>query len=390
MSLVQSLKDTLVERKKKGRLRQLTLPEYSVDFCSNDYLSLSTSPLFRDSFLERINAIPPDLPIASGGSRLLSGNSEAAESVERFLAGFHDAQAALLFNSGYDANVGVLSCIPQPGDIILYDELIHASLHEGMRLSRAEIKIALDHSCPESLKQRLIEHKETSRNIFVVVESVYSMDGDIAPLDQLVKTVEESGLQNVYFIVDEAHATGVLGPKGAGLVQMMDLQSRMFIRVHTFGKALASHGAVVLCCNTTRHYLINYAKTLIYTTAIGIPFLCSIGTAYRLLETGQTDKMQSHLQSLIQHMHAKLLPLSNTKLQVDHHPTSPIFSLRTPMPKHLAETCLWHGYGVRAIMSPTVPVGKERVRVCLHAGNTFEEVDGLVGIIEKWLLNSKL
>ncbi|PLB49369.1 7-keto-8-aminopelargonate synthetase [Aspergillus steynii IBT 23096] len=395
--LRESLRQALRRRELKAARRKLTvLPQSSVDFSSNDFLSLSTSSAYRNRLLEHLRQAPPLYPFASGGSRLLDGNSTYAEDLENFIAEFHGAPKGLLFNSGFDANVGVMSSIPQPGDLIVYDELIHASAREGMRLSRAGKRVQFSHSSPESFEEVLRSQIESdpliqdgSRNVFIAVESIYSMDGDIAPIQEFVQIVDRlltSG--NGYFIVDEAHATGAFGPRGAGVVQDMGLEDRMFIRVHTFGKALASHGAIVLCCADTRDYLINYARSLIYTTALGFPFLASIRTAYELLSEGETQHLQDKLQELILYLRNRLRELDSwdpSIFEVDHFPSSPIFSLRSPLPRELAAVCQRSGFVVRAIMPPTIPAGKERVRVCLHAGNTIQEIDGLVRTIEFWL-----
>lgn len=252
-TLVDSLASALVKREAKSARRRLTvLPRTAVDFSSNDFLSLSTSPAFRNRYLAHLNDTPESFPFASGGSRLLDGNSAYAEDLERFVADFHDAPTALLFNSGYDANIGVLSSIPQPGDLIVYDELVHASAREGMRLSRAGVRKMFAHSSPTALGDVLAAEiqKDASvqngtRNVFIVVESLYSMDGDVAPIKEFIQVVDNLlPHRNGYFIVDEAHATGVFGPRGAGVVQHLGVQDRMFIRVHTFGKALASHGGM--------------------------------------------------------------------------------------------------------------------------------------------------
>ncbi|KAH1556306.1 hypothetical protein KXX57_001353 [Aspergillus fumigatus] len=389
-SLRESLRQALLRREAKSSRRRLTvLPQSSVDFSSNDFLSLSTSPAFRGRFLDLLHRAPPLYPFASGGSRLLDGNSTYAEELEKFIAEFHSAPSGLLFNSGFDANVGVFSCIPQPGDLIVYDELIHASAREGMRLSRAGKRVPFSHSSPDSLDEVLQSHiaadpliQRGSRSVFIAIESIYSMDGDIAPIQDFLRVVDRLLPQgNGYFIVDEAHATGVFGPRGAGVVQSLGVEKRMFIRVHTFGKALASHGAIVLCCPDTRDYLINYARSLIYTTAMGFPFLASIRAAYELLVEGQTEPHQTKLQQLVAYFRDRLAELDagdSAAFQVDHFPTSPIFSVRSRFPRQLAAACQQKGYVVRAIMAPTVPAGRERVRVCLHAGNTMEEIDGLV------------
>lgn len=252
-TLENTLAKALARRETRAARRRLTvLSPNAVDFSSNDFLSLSTSPAYRNRFLNHLNNTPETFPFASGGSRLLDGNSAYAEDLERFVAGFHDAPSALLFNSGFDANVGVLSSIPQPGDVILYDELIHASSHEGMRLSRAGSRQSFAHSSPAGLREvlqaqidREPEVERGALNVFVVVESIYSMDGDVAPIKEFIQVVDELlPAGNGYFIVDEAHATGVFGPRGAGVVQSLGVQDRIFIRVHTFGKALASHGGM--------------------------------------------------------------------------------------------------------------------------------------------------
>ncbi|KAI2787271.1 hypothetical protein POX_f07634 [Penicillium oxalicum] len=401
-TLVDSLTSALLKREAKSSRRKLTvLPRTAVDFSSNDFLSLSTSPVFRQRFLSHLNSAPESFPFASGGSRLLDGNSAYAEELERFVAEFHKAPAALLFNSGYDANIGVLASVPQPGDLILYDELVHASSREGMRLSRATARKMFAHSSPSALRQVLAAEIQSDprvrdglRNVFIVIESLYSMDGDVAPINEFIRVIDELlPRQNGYFIVDEAHATGVFGPRGAGVVQQLGVQNRMFIRVHTFGKALASHGAMVLCGSETRDYLINYARSLIYTTALGFPFLASIRTAYELLSSGETDLLRARSQKLIIHLHQRLegLKLSRSvPFKVDHYATSPIFSLRTSQPRELARVCQEAGFIIRAIMPPTVPQGSERVRVCLHASNTEAEIDGLVEVIQSWLDRSAM
>ncbi|KAL2828149.1 pyridoxal phosphate-dependent transferase [Aspergillus cavernicola] len=395
--LRDSLRQALSRREEKLCRRKLTvLPSSSVDFSSNDFLSLSTSPTFRARFLDHLKQAPPFHPFASGGSRLLDGNSTYSEELEGFIAAFHNAPSGLLFNSGFDANVGVFSTIPQPGDLIVYDELIHASAHEGMRLSRAEKRVKFSHSSPESLENVLHAELLTDpqlhdgrRNVFIAIESVYSMDGDVAPIREFIEVVDRLlPRKNGYFIVDEAHATGVFGPRGAGVVQQLGVEDRMFIRTHTFGKALASHGAIVLCCPDTRDYLVNYARTLIYTTALGFPFLASIRSAYELLVEGETEQLQCKLGQLIVYFRSRLDSLSSWSssiIEVDHFSNSPIFSLRSRVPRQLASFCQQEGYNARAIMPPTVPTGQERVRVCLHAGNTVEEIDGLVETIEMWL-----
>ncbi|OBR08842.1 Aminotransferase class I and II [Colletotrichum higginsianum IMI 349063] len=422
----------LARRESKSQLRKLTLvPPGAADFSSNAYLSLSTHPDIQRRFLARIEAHlgsssetpPPDggrhdsvvssTPLlGSGGSRLLDGNAPLAESLEGDVAAFHRGPAGLLFNSGFDANVGLFSCAPQPGDVIVYDELIHASVHDGMRLSRAAKKIAFAHNAvdpaeaqrwPRSLSEVLSaltdgdegrEVREGSRRVFVAVEGVYSMDGDVAPLKEVVECVERHLPRgNGLIIVDEAHSTGLLGERGRGLVCDLGLEDRVWARVHTFGKAMGCSGAIVLCSQITRSYLVNYARSLIYTTAMPFTSLAGIQTAYDFIANGHSEALLSHLWSLVAQTNDLLLTL------LDRHrpertlmhlapgkPKSPIIPLFTSDPRGLAQHCQRRGFMIRPIVAPTVPVGSERVRICLHAGNTFDEVEGLVSAIEGWLV----
>ncbi|QKX57163.1 uncharacterized protein TRUGW13939_04271 [Talaromyces rugulosus] len=405
VALLESFQQALDQREAKLARRRLTiLSPGAADFSSNDFLSLSTSSLLKSRYLRKLDACFSSrkaVGLGSGGSRLLDGNSSFTEELEQFIASFHDAPDGLLFNSGFDANVGVFSCIPQPGDAIVHDELIHASVREGMRLSRAKTKLQFKHNSINDLNrvlQRLVKEdpsiSEGNRNVFIAVESLYSMDGDVAPLKEIIQTMHKLFAHgNAYLIVDEAHATGVFGPNGAGVVQDLGVQKDVFLRTHTFGKALASQGAIVLCTTLTREYLINYARTLIYTTAMASPTLVAIRVAYELMQQGKTQPFQQNLQSNISYLRAccdAIDGIDRSIVRIDHHDRSPIFSIRTKYPRELARYCQQRGLIVRAIMAPTVPLGKERVRVCLHAGNTRHEIDQLVGAIKKWAEDLKM
>lgn len=251
MSLVRVLESVLKSRERKSQLRRLTVfdSETHIDFSSNDFLSLSKNADLFSSFQAEV-ANGPKL-MGSGGSRLLDGNSKYVEQLETDIAKFHGAPGGLLYNSGFDANVSIYSCIPQPKDIILFDEYIHASAHDGMRMSRKTERIMFEHNSVKSLEDRLEnvcsipEVINGSRNIFIGVESVYSMDGDVAPLQEIVSCVKRYLPKgNGYIIVDEAHATGVIGPQGRGLVSKLGLEKDIFLRVHTFGKALSVSGGM--------------------------------------------------------------------------------------------------------------------------------------------------
>ncbi|VUC24537.1 unnamed protein product [Clonostachys rosea] len=413
--LEQALAAKLAERELQSRLRRLTAnPSHNVDFSSNSYLSLSDVPELRENFLTLLQAHAHQPSSAtsspflgSGGSRLLDGNSLWAESLENDIAAFHGAPAGLLFNSGFDAQVGLLSCVPQPGDILIYDELIHASAHDGMRQSRAAQRLPFLHNVVHSISESPVNHgslqsldsvlcellsgnnaqaiKEGKTSVFVAVESVYSMDGDVAPLRDIVETVQKwLPHGNGYIIVDEAHSTGLFGQNGRGVVCELGLERDIFARVHTFGKALSASGVV-------REYLINYARTLIYTTAMSFPSLANIRVVYDFLAKGSSDALLQHLRALVQQMHRQLLSIcaedgvSTTLLRVrTEPPTTPIIPLFTSQPRKLAQFCGKNGITVRPIVPPTVPRGTERVRICVHAGNTMEEVDMFAQVVREW------
>ncbi|OAQ70929.1 aminotransferase [Pochonia chlamydosporia 170] len=411
--LDDTFKALLTRREEKNRLRRLTLRQSGVvDFSSNGYLSLSTNPEIKSAYISHLQSSADEFSLGSCGSRLLDGNTLTAEKLELDIAAFHGAPAGLLFNSGFEANTGLFSCAPQPGDYVVYDELIHASVHDGMKLSRART-IPFAHNCvmarevqssstlrpldvvlgdllsgPEGQKIR-----DGQKNVFVAVEGVYSMDGDVVPLKDIVECVERRlPLGNGYIIVDEAHSTGWLGGRGKGLVCQLGLEERVWARVHTFGKAMGCAGAIVLCTPTTRSYMINYARSLIYTTAMGYPMLTAIKTAYNYLRSGRADGHLAHLLSLMQETHALLLsvcekhdpPAQLFRINTSP-PESPIIPLFSGQSRSLARHCQQRGYMVRPIVAPTVPKGTDRVRLCLHAANTVAEVRGLCMAIEEWL-----
>lgn len=242
--LETKLNRMLANRKSQSKLRQLkSSPPSTVDFSSNDFLSLSTTSAFRDDFLAELQKVTR--PVGSTGSRLLDGNSHFAEQLEAEIALFHGAEAGLLTNSGFDANVSIFMCLPQPNDVVIYDELIHASVHDGMRQSRARDFLCFKHNDVDDLREVLqpLSSMTPNQNVFVAVETVYSMEGDVAPLSQIVALTEELfPARNCHIVVDEAHATGVYGDNGRGIVSQLGLESKISVRLQTFGKALACNG----------------------------------------------------------------------------------------------------------------------------------------------------
>ncbi|KAJ3224368.1 hypothetical protein HK099_008540 [Clydaea vesicula] len=234
-----SLKNKLKLRNDRSMLRILKSNTHLADFSSNDYLGLAKN----ESLMNNIKLASANiLQNGSTGSRLLTGHSQHAEDLEFFLAQFHKSEDALLFNSGFDANYGLFSCIMTEKDGIIYDELIHASVHEGMRASKSKYQKSFQHNDVESLITQIQEFKKINNDghLFIAVESIYSMDGHVSKLEEMINAVKN--YKNCHFIVDEAHSTGILGPQGRGLVSELKLESQVLARVHTFGKALGSHG----------------------------------------------------------------------------------------------------------------------------------------------------
>jgi 8-amino-7-oxononanoate synthase len=362
----------LADRLEQSMLRELVVNDDLIDFCSNDYLGFGRS----DQLKALINSeLQQHSHYFSGstGSRLISGNSTSVEELESDIAAFHHTETALVFNSGYDANVGLFSALPQRGDTIILDELIHASIIDGARLSYAN-RYSFKHNNLESLEEKL---KIARGNIYIGIESIYSMDGDAAPLRDMV------ALANRYdaaLIVDEAHASGIFGKQGRGLIDEFGLDNHVFARVITFGKALGCHGAAVLGNKSLKTFLINFARSFIYTTAASHFTHLSIKMAYQLLAKTEL--------SIIHHK-IKLFRDQNRGL-ADHFidSVSPIQSLVVPgnsIAKDLAGTLQDKGFYVRAILHPTVPKGKERLRICLHAFNSDEDIINLSKAIREHL-----
>ncbi|MDQ2720046.1 MAG: pyridoxal phosphate-dependent aminotransferase family protein [Bacteroidota bacterium] len=355
----------LLERKQANALRSLIINENKIDFCSNDYLGI-----VKSHFIE--NSISENLSHGSTGSRLLSGNYKLIEETEKMVADFHDAQAGLIFNSGYDANLGVLSSVPQKNDAIIYDQLSHASLRDGIRLSFATAFSFL-HNNLEDLEKKLAAVKNSSQNIFIVTESVFSMDGDFAPLKEINILCEK---YNAALIVDEAHATGVVGEKGEGLVQHLHLQDKCFARIHTFGKACGSHGAIVLGSNKLKKYLINFARTFIYSTSLPQSAVDAIRISYEIFPALKNER--NHIHQLISRF-KQTRPVY--KILQGDTPIQIVVIPGNEEVKKMAAILQQNHFDIRAILYPTVPKGQERLRIVLHAFNRFEEIDEVIKIL---------
>jgi 8-amino-7-oxononanoate synthase len=359
------LNKKLNERKQQNAYRELRLPDNKVDFCSNDYLGIVRNNLINN-LTEKWKPKTGNLHHGSTGSRLLAGNYELIEETEKLIAKFHDAEKGLIFNSGYDANIGLLSCVPQRGDTIIYDYLSHASIRDGIRLSFAE-SFSFTHNRLDELEKKLVVAKG---NIFVVTESVFSMDGDFAPLAEIADLCEK---YNANLIVDEAHATGIVGEKGEGLVQHLNLQKKCFARIHTFGKAVGCHGAIVLGSELLRDFLINFSRTFIYTTALPDASVAVIKDAYGIFP--ELNLERNHLKNLIAQFQNAVIAFEKLK---SFTPIQVVIIPGNDTVKKVAQHLQENNFDVRPIVYPTVPKCSERLRIVLHSFNTVEDIDELI------------
>ncbi|BDB52394.1 aminotransferase class I/II-fold pyridoxal phosphate-dependent enzyme [Flavobacterium ammonificans] len=376
--LPEILFNKLNVRLQNNALRKLPQETDLVDFSSNDYLGFSNSKLIFDTthqYLLEHNQIQN----GATGSRLLSGNHSIYKTAEDYITQFHQAQSALIFNSGYDANVGFFSAVPQKGDLILYDELCHASIRDGIQLSNAKA-YKFQHNDLEDLERLLVRNSE--KTIYIVTESVFSMDGDTPNLEELVQLAEK---HDAYMVVDEAHALGVLGDKGEGLVQSLHLQDSVFARIMTFGKGLGCHGAAILGSEELKSYLVNFARSFIYTTGLSPHSVATILMAYQQLEKATYSQQQ--LKNNIAHFNQEKNRLSLKPLFV--FSKSAIQSAIIPgneKVKSIAHQLQSKGFDVKPILSPTVPEGQERLRFCLHSYNSENEITQLVQLLSNCII----
>jgi len=360
------LQDKMDKRTQDNLFRELALHEGKIDFSSNDYLGFSRLESLRTHTISS----------ASGatGSRLISGHTAEAEAAEKKIADFHGTDAALIFNCGYMANIGLFSCLAEKGDTWIADAYIHASILDGMRLSYAQ-RYKFGHNDMEDLEKKL---KLATGRKFVAVESIYSMDGDEAPLKTIVDLCKQ---YNAFLIVDEAHATGIYGQNGEGLVTKYGLQKDVLACVYTFGKALGLHGAAITGSENLRHYLINYARPFIYSTALPPYAYRQIQQAYH--ELPGIDRVV--LFDLIHHFRHCIQKMDSVSFLDSQSQIQGILIGDNKKTKDLSDYLYGKGIYAKAILSPTVPKGKERLRICLHTFNTEEDIELLMEEIKTFL-----
>ena len=374
----KALTSKLEQRTTNNSLRKLSLPNSLIDFASNDYIGLAKSETI---FNKTHSYLIENKIIQNGatGSRLLSGNHKVYQEAENFLAKFHQSESALIFNSGYDANVGFFGAVPQRNDIILFDELSHASIRDGIQLSNAK-SYKFQHNDFEDLERLIQNLKPKTQDlttIFIVTESVFSMDGDTPNLEELVQISNKYGCN---LVIDEAHALGVFGDCGEGLIQMLGLQDAVFARIVTFGKGLGCHGAAIIGSYELKNYLVNFARSFIYTTGLSPHSVATILIAYQHLEIEK--KALEILRENINHFNQEKNILGLKPMFV--RSKSAIQSAIIPgnqNVKLIADQLKEKGFDVKAILSPTVPEGQERLRFCLHSYNSKEEISEVLNLL---------
>ncbi|MFV8441214.1 aminotransferase class I/II-fold pyridoxal phosphate-dependent enzyme [Flavobacterium sp. LB2P44] len=377
----KNLSAKLAFRKQNNALRQLPLSSKAIDFSSNDYLGLSQSAaIFDQTHQYLINT--KIIQNGATGSRLLSGNHKLYPETEDFIAQFHQSETALIFNSGYDANIGFFGAVPQKGDLILYDELCHASIRDGIQLSNAKA-YKFNHNDFEDLEKLIVRNPDTV--IYIVTESVFSMDGDCPNLEQLTQL---STKHECYLVIDEAHALGVFGSKGEGFVKMLGLQDHVFARIMTFGKGLGCHGAAILGSVELRNYLVNFARSFMYTTGLSPHAVATILIAYQHLKNDSAPILRLRENIVFFNQQKNTLSLKPLFVRSKSAIQSAIIPGNEKV-KTIASQLQEKGFDVKAILSPTVPEGQERLRFCLHSYNSTEEISEVLSLLSTFVFTAQ-
>jgi 8-amino-7-oxononanoate synthase len=352
--LYSRLRRVLDELERKGRRRTLSPPS-GHDFSSNDVLGAS--------------AVHPE--IAATASRLLRGHRREWDAVEAALAAWHGVEATTLFNTGYAANLGVLSALLMEGDYVLSDALNHASIIDGLRSTRAE-RFIYRHGDVGHLREGLA--RANGRPTFIVTESLFGMDGDIPDLKAIAAC-------DAALIVDEAHATGVFGPRGSGLVDALGVRDRVVASVHTGGKALGVPGAYVAGTKLLHDFLVNTSRNLIFTTAL--PPIAATWWAEALSSTQANEAGRARVQALSDHLRAALSARDVPHLGEAYIVLIPVGEDHKAVA--LAQRLQASGFDVRAIRPPTVPEGSARLRISIHANHDEALLDALaVALAAAW------
>ena len=375
----KTLLQKLQQREQNNALRKLSLPNDFIDFASNDYLGFAKS----ETIFHQTHQLLLDKKILENGatgSRLLSGNHQLYDDAETFIAHFHQAETALIFNSGYDANVGFFSAVPQRNDLIVYDELCHASIRDGIQMSNAR-SFKFQHNDLVDLEKLIQRHQTEFVEVYVVTESVFSMDGDSPDLERMAMLSDQ---YSCHLVIDEAHALGVFGDKGEGLLQSLGLHHNVFARIMTFGKGLGCHGAAIVGSAELKSYLVNFARSFIYTTGLSPHSVATILVAYQHLENEKNTLQQ--LRHNISFFNQEKSRLSLKPLFVYNKSAiqSAIVSGNERV-KSIAHQLQKNGFDVKPILSPTVPEGQERLRFCIHSYNSEKEISNCLEFLSTFV-----
>lgn len=363
MTLFSRWTEALDGLKAQGRFRALRPPR-GIDFTSNDYLGYGNGQLQSPH--------KPELATTGLASRLLRGHHPIWDEVEAALAKWHQAESVLVMNSGFTANEGLISTVVEPGDWVATDELNHACIAEGLRICRPR-KFAFRHNDLQHLEEGLkseSEKRPPGREMFIITESLFSMDGDRAPLVEIVELAERYG---AHIIVDEAHSTGCFGAAGSGIVDQLHLRSRVLATVHTGGKALGVTGAYVCCSSLLRDYLVNKCRHLIFTTAlppaIG-PWWLEMLPQVQGDDRGRLDLHENASRFRTSLTNRGVPTLGDTYVV-------PVVLGDDSRAVKAATQLQEKGYDIRAIRPPSVPQGTSRLRISIHADHTPELLDQL-------------
>ncbi len=341
-----------------------------INFSSNNYLGLANHPRLREAAKEAIDRYG----CGSGASRLISGNMALHEELEQKIATFKGTEASLVFNSGFQANVGLLSTLAGEGDVVFSDALNHASIIDGCRLSRAKVAV-YKHCDVNELEYKLKDCPHDARKL-IVTESLFSMDGDEAPLSEIVELAETFGAM---VMVDEAHATGLYEPSGAGMVAKLGLGERIFVQMGTLGKALGGFGAYVAGSRSLREFLINRCRSFIYSTSLPPAVMAIAIAAIDLVkrEPERRHALWANCAALRDGLRNLGYPLGNSQ-----SPILPLLVGDATKCMELSQRLLERGIFAQGIRPPTVPSGTSRLRITLMATHTKEHIDKALKVFE--------
>jgi 8-amino-7-oxononanoate synthase len=360
----------------RGRLRSLRA-RAGIDFTSNDYLGLAESVELRQAAAD---AVARGVPVGSGGSRLLRGNHPEHEALETEAAAYFGAETALYFGGGYVANFAIFSTLPQTGDLIVHDELIHASVHEGLRRGRADF-VGVPHNNVDAFDAAIVRWRAAGGKgrPWLAVESLYSMDGDSPDLVELLAVADR---HEAMLVIDEAHATGVLGPQGRGLAAAFEGRDNV-ITLHTCGKALGTVGGFILAPRIIRDFLVNRSRPFIFATAPS-PLTAAVTRAALAMSRSNPERRE-RLARLVQFAGNELRRRCRIEPSGSH--IVPIIVGPDRAAVTLASALQHRGYDVRAIRPPTVPEGTARLRIALTLNVDEPTVAGLFGALSEDLRN---